>query len=400
MGERWSRLISRPNVPSPSYPHGDPRLSIERVRPWGVLSLTAALLLACGSQVRALNAGTDTHDAGAAHRQITPRGDLAPEEKATIELFERARNSVVFISTKRAVVDFWSRNVMSVPRGTGSGFVWDDAGHIVTNFHVIQGASEASVKLVDGRSFRASLAGASPELDIAVLQIEIGFKGPRPIPIGGSGDLKVGQRVYAIGNPFGLDWTLTSGIVSALNRSLVEEDGGLLEHLIQTDAAINPGNSGGPLLDSAGRLIGMNTAIYSPSGAAAGIGFAVPVDTVNRVVPNLIRNGHYERPSIGIETDERLNARLEEATGLTGVFVLKVARGSAADKAGLEAARISRDGEIIGGDLIVSVNGKRVDSVASLFATLDDYLIGDTVRLGVKRESKLIEIPVRLQSGS
>jgi S1-C subfamily serine protease len=333
-------------------------------------------------------------------RPITPRGELAPDEKTTIELFERSRDSVVFISTKQAVVDFWSRNVMSVPRGTGSGFIWDDAGHVVTNFHVIRGASEASVKLVDGRSFRASLAGASPEHDIAVLKIGIGFKDPRPVPIGSSADLKVGQRVYALGNPFGLDWSLTSGIVSALNRSLVEDNGNPLEHLIQTDAAINPGNSGGPLLDSAGRLVGMNTAIYSPSGAAAGIGFAVPVDTVNRVATELIRNGRYLRPAMGIEVDEKLNERLEGATGVEGVFVLRVAPGSSADKAGLKAARISRDGEIVGGDVIISVNGKSIASVARLLVTLDDYRVGDTVRLGVKRDGKLIEIRVRLEAGS
>lgn len=332
-------------------------------------------------------------------RTVTPRGDLAPDEKATIGLFERSRDSVVFISTKQAVVDFWSRNVMSVPRGTGSGFIWDDAGHVVTNFHVIRGASEASVKLVDGRTFRASLAGASPEHDIAVLKIGIGFKGPRPIPIGSSGDLKVGQRVYALGNPFGLDWSLTSGIVSALNRSLVEDNGNPLDHLIQTDAAINPGNSGGPLLDSAGRLIGMNTAIYSPSGAAAGVGFAVPVDAVNRVVTELIRYGHYVRPAIGVHIDENLNERLEEATGIEGVFVLRVTPGSSAHEAGLRPARVSQDGEITGGDVIVSVNGKRIDSVARLLVTLDDYRVGDTVRLGVKRGGKVIEIPIRLQAG-
>jgi S1-C subfamily serine protease len=333
----------------------------------------------------------------AAPREITPRGELSSDERATIDLFERSRTAVVFITTKQAVVDFWSRNVMSVPRGTGSGFIWDDAGHIVTNFHVIQGASEASVKLVDGRSFRASLVGASREHDIAVLKIGVGFKGPRPIPVGTSGDLKVGQRVYAIGNPFGLDWTLTSGIVSALNRSLDEEDGSVLEHLIQTDAAINPGNSGGPLLDSAGRLIGMTTAIYSPSGAAAGIGFAVPVDTVNRVVPSLVRYGHYEAPSLGISVDERLNERLEDATGIEGVFVLRVAKGSSAEQAGLRAAKISREGDFFGGDVIVSVNGNKIESVARLLATLDDYRIGSTVRLGVKRGRQLIELPVRLE---
>jgi S1-C subfamily serine protease len=174
----------------------------------------------------------------------------------------------------------------------------------------------------------------------------------------------------------------------------------LLEHLIQTDAAINPGNSGGPLLDSAGRLIGMNTAIYSPSGAAAGIGFAVPVDTVNRVVPYLIQVGHYEEPSIGIRLDERLNERLEAVTGIEGAFVLRVTPGSSADEAGLQAARISRDGELIGGDVIVSVDGRRIESVARLLVTLDDHRIGDIVRLGVKRGGKLIEVPVRLQAGS
>ncbi len=362
-----------------------------------LLGLAMLAVLMAGPPGRALAAQNDSKEA-AAPREITPRGELAGDERATIDLFERSRNSVVFITTKQAVVDFWSRNVTSVPRGTGSGFLWDDAGHIVTNFHVIQGASEASIKLVDGRTFRASLVGVSPAHDIAVLKIGIGFTGPRPIPVGTSGDLKVGQRVYAIGNPFGLDWTLTSGVVSALNRSLNEDDGSLLEHLIQTDAAINPGNSGGPLLDSAGRLVGMNTAIYSPSGAAAGIGFAVPVDTVNRVVPSLVRDGRYEQPSIGIKVDERLNERLEEATGIEGAFVLRVEKGSSAAEAGLRAAKISREGEFFGGDIIVSVNGKKSESVSRLLATLDDYRIGNTVRLGVRRGTQFIEVPVRLQA--
>ena len=225
-------------------------------------------------------------------RPITPRGELGADERATIEIFERAKGSVVFISTSGLVRDLWTRNVYSVPRGTGSGFVWDDAGDIVTNYHVLQGAAQASVKLADGRSYEAALVGASREHDIAVLRIGVGFKRPPPVPVGTSHDLRVGQKVFAIGNPFGLDWTLTSGIVSALDRSLSGDgDDPAIDHLIQTDAAINPGNSGGPLLDSAGRLIGINTAIYSPSGASAGIGFAVPVDTIMRVVPELIREG-------------------------------------------------------------------------------------------------------------
>ncbi len=227
-------------------------------------------------------------------RTVTPRGDLASDEQATIRLFENARGSVVSISTSQLVEDVWSQNVYAVPRGTGSGIIWDDAGHVLTNFHVIQGASEATIRLADGRKFRASLVGTSPDHDIAVLKIGVAFRRPPPIPIGTSRDLKVGQKVFAIGNPFGLDWTLTSGIVSALDRSLRGENGGeggsggAVQHLIQTDAAINPGNSGGPLLDSSGRLIGMNTSIYSPSGASAGIGFAVPVDTIMDTVSQII----------------------------------------------------------------------------------------------------------------
>ena len=221
-------------------------------------------------------------------RVVQARGNLAEDEKSTIELFENSRDSVVFITTRQRVMDAWTRNIFSVPSGNGSGFIWDDHGHIVTNFHVIKGASEATVRLADGRDYKASLVGASPAHDIAVLKIGIGFQRPAPVPLGTSHDLRVGQKVFAIGNPFGLDWTLTTGIVSALDRSLPSGDGRTIDNLIQTDAAINPGNSGGPLLDSAGRLIGINTAIYSPSGASAGIGFAVPVDTVNRVVPQVI----------------------------------------------------------------------------------------------------------------
>jgi S1-C subfamily serine protease len=236
-------------------------------------------------------------------RVVQARGNLAEDERSTIELFENSRDSVVFITTRQRVMDAWSRNIFSVPSGTGSGFIWDDLGHIITNLHVIKGASEAIVRLADGRDYKASLVGASPAHDIAVLKIGIGFQRPAPVPLGSSHDLKVGQKVFAIGNPFGLDWTLTTGIVSALDRSLPGSDGRTIDNLIQTDAAINPGNSGGPLLDSAGRLIGINTAIYSPSGASAGIGFSVPVDTVNRVVPQIISRGKYIRPALGITVD-------------------------------------------------------------------------------------------------
>ena len=334
---------------------------------------------------------------GAPQRAITARGDLAADEKSTIELFEKAKDTVVFITTRQQVRDFWTRNVFSVPRGTGSGFIWDEAGHVVTNYHVVEGASEAWVKLSDGRDYRAALVGASPGHDIAVLRIGVGFKRPPPVPIGTSNDLKVGQKVFAIGNPFGLDWTLTNGIVSALDRSLGGDGRNVIEHLIQTDAAINPGNSGGPLLDSAGRLIGINTAIYSPSGASAGIGFAVPVDTLMRVVPQIIHDGKYIAPSLGIEVHDGLNQRLASMLGVQGVVILRINPGSTAESAGLRSATIYRDGRITPGDIIVEINGKPVDTVGKLQAKIGDFKVGDTVQLTILREGKKIQLDVVLQ---
>ncbi len=332
-------------------------------------------------------------------RVVTPRGDLAADERSTIALFEQAKASVVYITTRERVLDPWTRNVFSIPKGTGSGFIWDDAGHVVTNNHVVADASEARVRLSDGRDYKAALVGASRVHDLAVLHIGVAFDRPPAVLLGASHDLKVGQKVFAIGNPFGLDWTLTTGIVSALDRSLTEENGATIEHLIQTDAAINPGNSGGPLLDSASRLIGINTAIFSPSGASSGIGFAVPVDTVNRVVPELIASGKYVRPALGIEVDEELNRRVTEKLGVQGVLVLGVTPGSAAEAAGMKGARIDEEG-ITPGDIIVSIGGTPVDSVAKLLGLLDDHRVGEAVRVGVLRESGKTELKVTLQAGS
>ncbi|AGW91173.1 MULTISPECIES: S1C family serine protease [Cupriavidus] len=367
------------------------------LRRWLVITACIAALMLLWQFLPAIEAWFSPRQA--TERTVTPRGDLAADERSTIELFEKSRDSVVYISTAQLVRDVWTRNVFSVPRGTGSGFIWDDAGHVVTNFHVIQGASQATVKLADGRDYQAALVGASPAHDIAVLKIGVGFKRPPAVPVGTSADLKVGQKVFAIGNPFGLDWTLTTGITSALDRSLPGDAGGpAIEHLIQTDAAINPGNSGGPLLDSAGRLIGINTAIYSPSGASAGIGFAVPVDTVMRVVPQLIKTGKYVRPALGIEVDEQLNARLQMVTGRRGVFVLLVQPGSAAQRAGLVGIRATQEG-MVPGDLITAVDGKSIDGVAGLLAQLDDRRVGDIVVLSVEREGKAREVRIELQPG-
>jgi S1-C subfamily serine protease len=330
-------------------------------------------------------------------RVVTPRGDLAADEKSTIELFEHSRDSVVFISTTQRVMDFWSRDIFTIPRGTGSGFVWDETGHVITNYHVVAGAAEARVRFSDGKEYAATLVGASPMHDLAVLRIPAKDK-RLPLPVGTSGDLKVGQKVFAIGNPFGLDWTLTTGIVSALDRSLKSEDGEMVEHLIQTDAAINPGNSGGPLLDSAGRLIGITTAIYSPSGASAGVGFAVPVDTVNRVVPQLIAKGKYQRPALGIEVDQRLNEVASAHLGVKGVFVLRVRPGSGAEAAGLRGARMDQQNGFTPGDVITAVNGKKVESVPALLSRLDDFKIGETVKLTVLRDGKELEAAATLQA--
>jgi S1-C subfamily serine protease len=332
-------------------------------------------------------------------RVVQARGNLAEDERSTIELFENSRDSVVFITTRQRVMDAWTRNIFSVPSGTGSGFIWDDLGHIITNLHVIKGASEAIVRLADGRDYKASLVGASPAHDIAVLKIGIGFQRPAPVPLGSSHDLKVGQKVFAIGNPFGLDWTLTTGIVSALDRSLPGSDGRTIDNLIQTDAAINPGNSGGPLLDSAGRLIGINTAIYSPSGASAGIGFSVPVDTVNRVVPQIISRGKYIRPALGITVDGKLNNRLIERLKVSGVVILTISPGSAADSAGLKGATMTPEGNIVANDIIVAVEQKPVDSVEKLLARIDGYKVGDTIQLTVLRKGEEIVVPVTLQPG-
>jgi S1-C subfamily serine protease len=334
-------------------------------------------------------------------RAVTPRGQLLQGEQAIVDLFEKARASVVYISTQARVIDAWTRNVFSVPRGTGSGFIWDGSGHIVTNRHVVAGASGgARVRLSDGRDVEATVVGVSAAHDLAVLRVNLATM-PPPLPIGSSGDLRVGQSTFAIGNPFGLDWTLTTGIVSALDRSLPTEDGrNLIEHLIQTDAAINPGNSGGPLLDSAGRLIGVNTVIYSPSGASAGVGFAIPVDTVNRVVPQLIASGRYVRPALGIEVDEGLNELISKRLGVTGVAILRATPGSPADAAGLQGLRTQANGAILPGDIILSVNGQAVDSVARLQSRLDDYDVGATVRLTVLRDKKRIDVPVRLQASA
>jgi S1-C subfamily serine protease len=331
-------------------------------------------------------------------RPVTPRGDLAGDEQTSIEIFRQASPSVVFITTAGWRFDPWSRNVQQVPQGAGSGFVWDSHGHIVTNYHVIQDAAAAQVRLGNQRAHKSVLVGASPEHDLAVLRISVPFGEPRPMSIGASGDLQVGQKVFAIGNPFGLDHTLTTGVISALDRTISTDQGGTIEHLIQTDAAINPGNSGGPLIDSAGRVIGVNTAIYSPSGAYAGIGFAVPIDTVNRVVPQIIAFGRYVRPSLGIAVDDTVSEAVTQELGVQGVLVLSVNSGSPAAAAGLRGTRLTSEGRVTPGDVIQAVDGKRVRTSDELLGLLDDHSIGDTVQITIYRSGNVMEVAVLLEA--
>jgi 2-alkenal reductase len=316
-------------------------------------------------------------------RAVTPRGDLADIEKSIVSLFETAAPSVVYISTEDVGALGESK-----PGGAGSGFVWDAAGHIVTNFHVVDNARRVLVRLNSGESVAARIVGVAPNYDLAVLKLNETRSLLQPIPIGTSVELKVGQSIYAIGNPFGLHRTLTTGVISALNRHLPTEGGREIAGVIQTDAAINPGNSGGPLLDSAGRLIGVNTAIISGSGASSGIGFAVPVDTVNRAVPALIRDGKVPIPGLGIAiASEEVGARL----GFAGVLIEKVRPGSTAEKAGLRGTdRYARRL----GDIITQVNGQPVASLAELATALEQHEIGSTVTLTILRDGQKLQVLV------
>jgi S1-C subfamily serine protease len=329
-----------------------------------------------------------------APRQVEARGSLAEDEQNNISVFRTVSPSVVHITTVELARSFLSLDVMQIPRGTGSGFIWDDRGNIVTNFHVIQGASAARVTLSDQSNYRATLVGAFPDRDLAVLRIDAPKEKLRAIVVGGSGELQVGQKVYAIGNPFGLDQTLTTGVISALNREIESVTRRPIRGMIQTDAAINPGNSGGPLLDSAGRLIGVNTAIYSPTGSFAGIGFAIPVDEVNRVVPRLIRDGKFVRPALGIQPAPQA---FQRALGLgKGIAIVGVLPDSPAAKAGIRPFMRTPDGNLVRGDVIVALAGKEVATLEDLQTELELRQPGETVAVTVARGDKRENIQVRL----
>ena len=320
-------------------------------------------------------------------RVVTPRADLLPAEQNVISLFENAAPSVAYlVSEVRRASPFG----VQVGEGAGSGFVWDSQGHVVTNYHVVEGAQRVIVQLNTGKPLAAKVVGRAPQYDLAVVRLAEIPASARPIPIGSSSNLRVGQTAFAIGNPFGLSKTLTQGIISALERELPTASGREISGVIQTDAAINPGNSGGPLLDSAGRLIGVNTAIISGSGSSAGVGFAIPVDLVNKIVPELIKRGRAPQPGIGIAVaDESVAAQL----GIAGVVVVGVARGSPAEQAGIRPFDPAT-GQI--GDVIVEVDGDPTPSLSKLVHALDRAGIGGTVKLTVVRAERRLTLEVKV----
>jgi S1-C subfamily serine protease len=320
------------------------------------------------------------------------RSGLTEDEANSISVFRSASPAVVYVTSTAVRRDLFSLNAVEVPQGSGSGFVWDRQGYVVTNFHVISGADRLIITLSDQSQWPATVVGAAPEKDLAVLKVGAPPAALRPLPLGNSEELEVGRKVLAIGNPFGLDTTLTTGIVSALGREIEAVNDRKIRDVIQTDAAINPGNSGGPLLNSQGQLIGVNTAIYSPSGGSAGIGFAIPVNTVKRYVPQLIRYGRIRRPVLGVEP---ANERWSRSRGIEGIVVAQVQPGSPADRAGMRGAAMGRQGGVILGDVILAIDGRRVGSVDDMLGALEEVDPGETVVIRAQRAQREREYRIR-----
>lgn len=320
------------------------------------------------------------------------RAQLIEDERNTIEVVKKTKNSVVFITNIQVVRNFFFSEE-AVPQGSGSGFIWDDNGHIVTNFHVVEGGDIFRVTLPSQEERQARLIGKEPNKDIAVLAVSGDLSGLYPVKAGSSNDLQVGQKVIAIGNPFGFDHTVTQGIVSALGRSILGAGGVTIRDMIQTDASINPGNSGGPLLDSSGELIGMNTMIVSRSGTSSGVGFAVPVDTIKKIVPQIIRFGKVTRPGIGVTL---LADQYARRLGIEGVIIQEVPSQSEAYGAGLRGLGTDREGQLYIRDVVIGVDSVKIGSYDDLYNTLENYKIGDTVTLTVERDGRVRKAQIRL----
>lgn len=326
-------------------------------------------------------------DPKAVSRPVEARGDLASDEQNTIDIFRYSAPSVVYITSIALRRDFFSLNAYEIPQGTGSGFIWDKQGRVVTNYHVISDANRLEVTLADHSTWKAVLVGAAPDRDLAVLQISAPADKLRPISIGESKNLLVGQKVYAIGNPFGLDQTLTTGIVSALGREISAATGRTIHDVIQTDAAINPGNSGGALVDSQGRLVGINTAIYSRTGGSLGIGFAIPVSSARSIMEQIIHSGAVTRGWIGVEAQE-ITPELAESFGLPdteGALIAGIMRGSPADTAGIRP-----------GDVLLAVDGKPVKDPQVMLELIAALTPDQRTAFRLRRDKNIVELQVRI----
>jgi len=381
-----------PAMPSPLSSRG-PSIAIRMLS--ALLLMVAGALIYTVVRDQSRRPAIAAAPAVAAPRPVLARGDLAADEHATIELFNSVSPAVVHITSVQLRRSRLSMDVLKIPQGTGSGFIWDEQGHVVTNFHVIQSGQTADVTLSDNSVWKAKIVGTAPDKDLAVLKIDAPPSQLRTIQLGTSSNLLVGQKIFAIGNPFGLDQSLSTGVISGLGREILSVTKRPIQDVIQTDAAINRGNSGGPLLDSAGRLIGVNTAIYSPSGTSSGVGFAVPVDTINRIVPQLIAHGKVVRPGLGIQigTDQ-----LARRHGIDGVLVMEVPEDSAAGRAGLQGLIPDDNGSWKLQDIIVAVGDEPVHGSADLFRALDRLAVGDSVTLTVQREGRSRQVNVELQA--
>ncbi|CAI8594492.1 unnamed protein product [Vicia faba] len=378
---------SPPQTPSTKTPLSLPNLSTPK-------TCLDSIFIFCTSIALSFTLFISNPDSASAFVVTTPR-KLQTDELATVRLFQENTPSVVYITNLAVKQDAFTLDVLEVPQGSGSGFVWDKDGHIVTNYHVIRGASDLRVTLADQSTFDAKVVGFDQDKDVAVLRVDAPKDKLRPIPVGVSADLLVGQKVYAIGNPFGLDHTLTTGVISGLRREISSAATGRpIQDVIQTDAAINPGNSGGPLLDSSGNLIGINTAIYSPSGASSGVGFSIPVDTVNGIVDQLVKFGKVTRPILGIKFAPDQSV---EQLGVSGVLVLDAPATGPAGKAGLQSTKRDAYGRLILGDIITSVNGKKVTNGSDLYRILDQCEVGEKVIVEVLRGDHKEKIPVVLE---
>ncbi len=337
---------------------------------------------------------------GIAFSEALPAGITDPatstDEQNNIEVYRTLSPGVVFIHSTSYARDFFG--FVEPQEGSGSGSILDQQGNILTNYHVIEGAQKLSVSMGGKKDYPAIVVGGDADTDLAVIRLTEKPAGPLTVvPLGDSDRLVVGQKVLAIGNPFGLDRTLTTGVISGLQRPIRARNNRLIEGAIQTDASINPGNSGGPLLDSHGRMIGINSQILSPSGSSAGVGFAVPVSIAKRIVPQLLQNGRIRRPKLGINTRDVAAFRNQVDLPVSdGVLIVNVARGCGAANAGLRGLQRTEMGDIELGDIIVGIDNDQVANSDDLFRVLDKHQIGETVQVQIWRDGKRISVPVRL----